>query len=87
MLSYSSIDIYGGGTIGAAESGGKYQVQSLTLDAGAIRGFDGGTVTFNAQSFTLENRTGAAPSAAGASSGGTLVVNAGTIQLGGVARG
>ena len=81
LTSYSSIDIYGKGTIGAAANGGIYPVQSLTLDASAIRGFDDGAVTINAQTFTLENSTGV--TASGAGSGGALTVNAGVIQLGG----
>jgi len=81
LTSYSSIDIYGSGTIGAAANSGAYQVQSLTLDASAIRGFDGGAVTINAQTFTLENSTGV--TAAGSTASGAFTVNAQTIQLGG----
>ena len=85
LLSYSSIDIYedGNGTIGAAlSSSGTYQVQSLTLDASEIRGFDGGTVTIDAQNVTLDNSTGQTAPAL-ASGTGNLVVNAATINLGG----
>jgi filamentous hemagglutinin len=81
LTSYSSIDIYGSGSIGGVANGGVYPVQSLTIDASALRGFDGGAVTINAQTFTLENTTGVTP-AVGASSG-ALTVNAGVIQLGG----
>jgi filamentous hemagglutinin len=87
LLSYSSIDIYenGTGAIGAAaDASGKFQVQSLALHADDIRGFDGGTVAINAQNVILDNSTGAVPQVIGSTpSGGELVVNAGTIQLGG----
>ncbi len=83
LVSYSSIDLYGNGTIGtAASSSGAYQVQSLTLDAAAVRGFDGGAVTINAQNVTLDNSTGRTPTAL-TSGSGNLAVNAATVQLGG----
>jgi len=81
LTSYSSIDIYGSGTIGAAANDGVYPVESFTLNAGAIRGFDGGALTIHAQAFTLENSAGGV--AAGSASGGDLTVNAWTIELGG----
>ena len=85
LLSYSSIDIFGSGTIGsAADASGNYQVQSLALHADEILGQDGGTVVINAQSVTLDNSAGGVPSAVGGvPTEGALVVNAGTIQLGG----
>ncbi len=60
LLSYSSIDIYGTGTIGSASLG------SLALHAGEIRGMgasDGSTaanVTFTAQNIVLDNSANAA---------------------------
>jgi filamentous hemagglutinin family protein len=85
LLSYSSIDIYGSGVIGApATSSGSYQVNSLELDASEIRGFDGGSVTIDAQNFALDNGTGInAPTLAGVPAADSLTVNAATIQLGG----
>lgn len=87
LLSYSSIDIYedGIGAIGAeADASGKYQVQSLALHANSIRGFDGGTVSINAQNVILDNSTGSsAQNSVAVPTVGGLIVNAGTIQLGG----
>ena len=86
LLSYSSIDLYedGSGTIGsAADATGHYQVQSLALHAREIRGFDGGTVTINAQNVTLDNSAGGAVSSPVPSPVGGLVVNSGTLQIGG----
>ena len=64
LLSYSSLDIYatGAATIGSAADGsGHYQVQSLGLHASEIRGFDGGTVTINAEKVSLDNSAGTVP--------------------------
>ena len=85
LLSYSSIDIYGSGVIGApVTSSGFYQVRGFSLDASEILGFDGGSVSINAQTFTLDNSTGITPPAVGGiPSGGAFTVNASTIQLGG----
>ncbi len=51
LLSYSSLDIYGTGQIGASD------VASLALHAGSIRGFNngGGAVTFAAQDIFVDN--------------------------------
>jgi filamentous hemagglutinin family protein len=87
LLSYSSIDIYedGTGAIGsAADASGKFQVQSLALHAEEIRGFDGGTVAINAQHVVLDDGAGGTtPPIGSAPAGGSLVINAHTIQLGG----
>ncbi len=55
LTSYSSIDIYGQGSVGSPD------LASLTLHAGGIRGFgtDGTRVLFAAKSITLDNSTGA----------------------------
>ena len=86
LLSYSSIDIYGTGSIGASAVDGKFQVQSLALHAAEIRGFDNGgqQVTINAQNVLLDNSAGeVSPGAAQApAAGSTLAINAGTITLG-----
>jgi hypothetical protein len=57
LLSYSSIDTYGAGTIGSRS------FESLSLQAAAIRGFNtgGGRVTFSAASIGLGNRAASAP--------------------------
>ena len=86
LLSYTSIDIYGACQIGALASNGQPSLQSLSLSAGEIRGFNngGGQVTFAAQSVTLDNNPGG--SGPGPVSGdvpeGTVAFVAGTIQLG-----
>ncbi|MFZ4694929.1 MAG: filamentous hemagglutinin N-terminal domain-containing protein, partial [Verrucomicrobiia bacterium] len=85
LSSYSSIDLYGHGTVGNLGVGG-YTIRSLGLHAGEIRGFNtaGGIVTFNAANMLLDNAPGAvsAGSVAAASVGSTLVFQAGTLRLG-----
>jgi len=85
LLSYSTIDIYGSGSIGAAaNASGHYQVQSLALHADDIVGENGGSVIINAGYITLDNSAGGIPSAIGSvPTNGALTVNAGTIKLGG----
>ncbi len=57
LLSYSSIDTYGTGTIGSRS------FESLSLQAAAIRGFNtgAGAVNFSAASIALGNRAASAP--------------------------
>src|SRR5262249_5302562 len=57
FLSYSTIDIYGAGTIGALDSNGQPTLASLAFHAGEIRGFDlsGGTANFYAQNILIDN--------------------------------
>ena len=83
LLSYSSIDFYGTGEIGAASSGTP-ALQTLVLDAGEIRGFNkaGGTVQLAAQTVLLENATAAVVPSPIAPNKGTLAINASVIQLG-----
>ncbi len=84
LLSYSSIDIYGTGAIGALDDGGQPTLASLALHAGEIRGFNtgGGAVSFAARNILLDNFAGGSvPGAAGAT-GGSLTFHAGTVQLG-----
>jgi filamentous hemagglutinin family protein len=86
LLSYSSIDIYGTGSIGSAASA------NIQLHASDIRGLmlpAGGSVTFTAQTILLDNSASAALPAPFASSStlpaspvGTLAFNAGTLLLG-----
>ncbi len=86
LSSYSSVNLYGAGSIGALTSGNKPVIQNLTLQGAGIFGYDngGGSVTINAQNVTLANPNnaalpGAVPSVSG---GGTLAINASTINFG-----
>ncbi len=83
LLSYSTFDIWGSGDIGAPASGGTYAVQSLTLSAPEIRGFDngGGVVSINAKNVTLGGVIDGTPVGSVAGLDGQLVVNAQTITL------
>jgi hypothetical protein len=75
LLSYSSIDIYGTGTITAANS--------LALHAGEIRGFNnGGTIDFRGNTIQLDNSAHAAVPGPGSTQDGTLRFDAATIQFG-----
>jgi filamentous hemagglutinin family protein len=78
FLSYSSLDLYGSGQIGAPA------FSSLALHAAEIRGFNngGGTVTFDAKSITIDNSPGNSGPGPVAAPAGTLTFNANTIQLG-----
>ena len=73
LLSYSSIDIYGTGQIGALGKTGQPVLQNLTLSAGEIRGFNagGGAVTFDAQNILVEGTPQAVDPGAIVSSAGT----------------
>ncbi len=84
LLSYTSIGIYGSGDIGgAADASGNYPIESFALHAGEITNENGGTVTINAQTVTLDNSGGGTASGNAPAPAGGLVVNAGVIQLGG----
>ncbi|GEP44332.1 filamentous haemagglutinin family protein [Brevifollis gellanilyticus] len=79
LRSYSSIDIYGTGSIGSST------LDRLTLSAGEIRGFNQGTgiTTFAAKSITLDNSvSGTVVSTAPALGTGTLVFSGESIVLG-----
>jgi filamentous hemagglutinin family protein len=79
LLSYSTIDTYGSGTVGTRDSG------SLSLQAAAIRGFNVGSasVTFMTPQLLLGNAAGAtAPTALPPASAGSLVFDADVIRLG-----
>jgi filamentous hemagglutinin len=83
LSSYSSIDIYGTGSIGATNSEGIFP--DLTFGTAAIRGFNqmGGSVVVNARTLTLDNRPGAVgPGTSPASTSGSLELNVGTIVIG-----
>ncbi len=79
ILSYTSLDVYGTGQVGAPTTG------SLTLSAGEIRGFNQGpgSVNFAAKQITLDNRSmGSVVSTAPPVGNGTLNFNAESILLG-----
>jgi len=88
LLSYGSIDIYGTGSIGGADSSGKPTTASLTLHAAGIRGFNqgSGAVTINAQNVVIDNSPDGAPVAAvsgvDSTPSGTLAFNAETVEFG-----
>ena len=84
LLSYSSIDIYGTGTIGSLDAMGKPIVASLALHAGEIRGFhsNSGTVTFGAKQITLDNSANVSGIGSIVANDGTLTFVADTIHLG-----
>jgi len=84
LLSYSSFDIYGTGSLGAVNSTGEALLQNLNLSAAEIRGFNsaGGTVTVSAKNITLQNSANATSPGPTASAAGTLVLNADQITLG-----
>lgn len=80
LTTYSSLDLYGSGTIGADS------FSKLALHTPEIYG-DGGSVTFAAKNIVLDNSTGAAASDPTATTsetklGGTLLFKADTIDLG-----
>jgi filamentous hemagglutinin len=89
LSSYSTINLYGAGTLGALDSKGQPVVQNLSLQGAGIFGYDanGGTVTFNAQTVSINNSgnqtlPAAGPSAPTGLQGNSLVINANTINLG-----
>ncbi len=84
LQSYSSIDLYGNGSIGGIGSNGLPAIKSLSLQASEIRGLhnSGGSIVVSAQNLTLGNRSNGQASASVQSGGGSLVFNAGTIRLG-----
>ncbi|MCW1884952.1 filamentous hemagglutinin family protein [Luteolibacter flavescens] len=79
MTSYSSLDVYGTGTVGSRA------FEQLSLQASSIRGFNqnGGTATFTASHLILGNAGDRAAGAAPAGPlGGTLAFDARQITLG-----
>ena len=78
LLSYSSIDVYGGGKFGSPALG------SLELHAGAIRGFaaTGDEASFSAGRILLDNALHVAAPVSLAPATGSLALNAGSIVLG-----
>jgi hypothetical protein len=84
LLSYSSIDFYGTGQLGATDADGHAVLKNLALNAGEIRGFnsDGGNVQLAARNILLGNASDAAGPGSTASTGGTLILNGNTVAFG-----
>lgn len=84
LLSYSSIDIYGTGQIGAVDSSGNFSMDTLALHAAELRGFNtlGGAVSFNAKSIFLDNSPAGTVSGVVSANTGSLAFNGGTVVLG-----
>lgn len=84
LLSYSTIDIYGAGSIGAVDSAGTPILANLALHAGEIRGFglNGGNVDFNAQTILIDNSSNVTGLGVVSPIDGSLTFKANTIQLG-----
>jgi filamentous hemagglutinin family protein len=78
LLSYSSLDVYGTGSIPLGNPA------LLTLSTGALRGFNqaGGTVTIQAGELLLDNSPGALVPADEQATGGTLLLDLGTLRVG-----
>jgi filamentous hemagglutinin family protein len=78
LVSYSSLDTYGTGQIGDGA------LANLAIHAADIRGFNqnGGTVEFAAQNILLDNGANGTSPGPVTGASGTLVLNAGVIELG-----
>lgn len=79
LLSYSTIDVYGSGTVGSQT------FESLSLQASAIRGFNmnGGSTTFTAAKLSLGNSAAShAPSSLAGTLSGSVTFDANQISLG-----
>ena len=80
LLSYSSIDVYGTGTVGSSSS------ENLQLHAGEIRRMDsgiGGSVNFAAKNLLLDNSAnGTSPGPGAGVPSGALTFDASDLQLG-----
>src|SRR6185312_10542231 len=63
LLSYSALDIYGIGEVGALGADGQPALANLSLHAGEIRGFNnlGGAVFIRAREIALDNSANVAP--------------------------
>lgn len=79
LLSYTTIDIYGKGTVGTPA------LLNLALHAGEIRGFNtgGGAATLQAKNILIDNSaSGRALGPVGGALSGTLVLDAQTVRIG-----
>jgi hypothetical protein len=94
LLSYSSIDIYGTGQVGALNSTGQPVLTNLALHTAEISGFDsngnpgGGAVVFAARSISLDNAGGGVGLGRNSTAAGTISFNAGNgnISIGATAQ-
>lgn len=76
LLSYSTIDLFGEGTVGSAD------FASLSLTAPALRRFGSGDITFAAADIRLDNTTRrAAPAVSGDPSSGRLTFDAKSVTI------
>lgn len=84
LLSYSSIDFYGTGSIGSVGGASDYSLSTLRLSAAEIRSFNngGGAVELNAGNIVLDNSPGRTGPGSVSAPAGSLVLNAGTVQFG-----
>jgi filamentous hemagglutinin len=78
LLSYSSLDVYGTGTVGSSA------LANLVLNAGQVRGFNqnGGTARFLAGNILLGNEASAQGPGIATAASGSLAFDAAGIQLG-----
>lgn len=78
LLSYSSVDIYGSGTVGTSA------FEQLTIGAPLLRGYNtgGGEAAFLARSIALNGGVGGSAPAASSASLGTLSFTADTLEIG-----
>jgi hypothetical protein len=84
LRSYSSLDVYGIGSLGTGGGTAPFSLANLSLSAAEIRGFNqaGGSVAFNASHVSLDNRSAVAGPGSVAPASGSFTVNAGTIGIG-----
>lgn len=85
LASYSSIDLLGAGVVGGVDGSGNPLIDALTLRAAEIRGLgqgSSGTVTINAGTVRLAGQAGATLSTPVPANGGSLVIQADSVELG-----
>jgi filamentous hemagglutinin family protein len=92
LSSYSTINLYGNGTIGTLNGQGQPVFKSLTLEGAGLYGYANasgstGNVTINAQSVTFNNTnnvstTGIAPTQPATGAPLSLAINAGKVVIG-----
>jgi filamentous hemagglutinin family protein len=84
LLSYSSIDFYGTGSIGSQTGVQPFSLNRLALHAAEIRGLNtgGGTVDLIARDISLDNSPGRTLTPVAVATSGTLALKAETIHLG-----
>jgi hypothetical protein len=87
LLSYSTLDLYGSGSVGGFDSTGQPVLGSLGLHAGAIRGYSNSSdpaigITLAARNITLDNSANDGATAPAGAPAGALTFDAATIELG-----